>query len=149
MLKSGAVYRGLPLHAFCHSSAGFDVEWKIGDAQRWDCFGLDFQPIRYDYLRELDVEVWIAKRQNWIQGHYVFTAEPYEDSYSLEPSQTKSHNFMALTNGRYACVPNNNVLWKESSFVKAQGRPSWLRVQTETWHAEEPGFDKVVTEESA
>ena len=149
MLKCGALYRGLPLHALCHDRVGFDTKWEIGDAQRWDCFGYNFSPIRYDYLRELDVDVWIAKRQNWVSGHYVFTAEPYEDSYSLEPSQTKSHNFIALSNGRYTCVPNNNILWKESSFVKSQGRPSWLRVQSETWHAEEPGFDKVVTEESA
>ena len=149
MLKCGALYRGLPLHALCHDSVGFDVEWGIGDAQRWDCFGYNFSPIRYDYLRELDVDVWVAKRQNWFEGHYVFTAEPYEDSYSLEPSQTKSHNFIALENGRYTCVPNNNVLWKESSFVKSQGKPNWLRVQSDSWHAEEPGFDKVVTEESA
>jgi len=149
MLKCGALYRGLPLHALCHDRVGFDVEWGIGDAQRWDCFGYNFSPIRYDYLRELDVDVWVAKRQNWFEGHYVFTAEPYEDSYSLEPSQTKSHNFIALENGRYTCVPNNNVLWKESSFVKSQGKPNWLRVQSDSWHAEEPGFDKVVTEESA
>jgi len=149
MLRCGAVYRNLPLHALAHDALGFGVEWGIGDAQRWDCFGYSFQPIRYDYLRELDVDAWIAKRKVWLPGHYVFTAEPYEDSYSLDPSQTKSHNFIALDNGRYTCVPNNNILWKESSFVKPDGKPSWLRVQTQTWHAEEPGFDEVVKEDSA
>lgn len=149
MLQCGAVYRGLPLHALCHSEAGFDVPWTLGESQRWDCFGYQFSSIRYDYLRELDVSLWVPKRKSWMQGHYLFTAEPYEDSYSLEPSQTKSHNFIALDNGRYACAPNNNILWKESSFVKQEGKPDWLRVQTESWHAEEPGFDEVVTEESA
>lgn len=149
MLKCGAVYRGLPLHALCHDRVGFDQKWTLGEAQRWDCFGYNFQPIRYDYLRELDIELWVPKRGCWFAGHYLFTAEPYEDSYSLEPSQTKSHNFFALVNGRYGCAPNNNVLWKESSFVSPGGKPDWLRVQTETWHAEEPGFDNVVTEHSA
>ena len=68
---------------------------------------------------------------------------------TLEPSQTKSHHFIALVNGRYACVPGNNVLWKESSFIREGGKPDWLKIQSETWHAEEPGFDRVVTEDSA
>jgi len=149
MLKCGAIYRGLPISALAHDKVGEEQPWSIGEAQRWDCFGYSFQPIRYDYLRELDCSVWIPKRNCWFAGHYVFTAEPYEDGYSLEPSQTKSHHFIALVNGRYACVPGNNVLWKEASFVREDGKPDWLRVQTQTWHAEEPGFDHVVTEESA
>lgn len=149
MLKCGAIYRGLPISALAHAKVGEDQHWALGEAQRWDCFGYSFSPIRYDYLRELDCSVWIPKRNCWFAGHYVFTAEPYEDGYSLEPSQTKSHHFIALVNGRYACVPGNNIIWKESSFVREGGKPDWLRVQTETWHAEEPGFDRVVTEDSA
>lgn len=149
MLKCGAIYRGTPLSALALDEVGKEQLWSIGDAQRWDCFGYNFQPIRYAYLRELDCDVWLAKRGHWMRGHYLFTAEPYEDSYSLEPSQTKSHHFIALCNGRITCVPGNNVLWHESSFTKPNGKPDWLRVQNETWHAEEPGFDHIVTEESA
>jgi hypothetical protein len=84
-------------------------------------------------------------------GSYMFTAEPYGDGYSLEPSQTKSHHFIALHNGRMTCVPGNNVLFTETSFTgkKTIAKPDWLRVQTSTYHAEEQGFDAVVGEETA
>jgi hypothetical protein len=123
----------------------------LRDAQRWDCFGYNFATIEYDYLRELDCSVWIASRQEWLGGSYMFTAEPYGDGYSLEPSQTKSHHFIALHNGRLACVPGNNVLFTETSFTgkKPIAKPDWLRVQTNTYHAEEQGFDAVVGEETA
>jgi len=149
MLKCGAIYRGTPLSALAYSEKGKTESWSIADAQRWDCFGYNFQPIIYAYLRELDCDVWVANRKEWMRGHYLFTCEPYEDAYSLEPSQTKSHHFIALKNGRITCVPGNNVMWHENSFTKPQGKPDWLRVQTETWHAEEPGFDSVITEETA
>ena len=151
MLKCGALYRGLPLSALAHSTCGMGLEWSLGDAQRWDCFGWDFQTIIYDYLQELDCNVWVASRGDWFPGSYMFTAEPYGDAYSMEPSQTKSHHFIALNNGRITCVPGNNILWTETSFTgkKSLAKPAWLRVQTETHHAEEQGFDGVVGEHTA
>lgn len=146
MLKCGGLYRNVPLHALCHDQVGFDQRWTLGEAQRWDCFGYQHSPIRYDYLRELDCEVWVPKRGCWFAGHYVFTVEPYEDSYSLEPSQTKSFHFLALVNGRYACAPGNHILWNEVSFVDKSADRSWLRAQNQTWHAEESKIDHMVTE---
>lgn len=151
MLKCGAIYRGLPLSALAHEQDGQRTEWSIKDAQRWDCFGWNFSPIEYDYLRELDCNVWIASQQKWMAGAYLFTAEPYGDGYSMEPSQTKSHHFIGLANGRMACVPGNNVLFTETSFTGKNpvAKPDWLRVQTRTYHAEEQAFDDVVGEETA
>jgi hypothetical protein len=150
MLKCGALYRGLPLHALAFTN-GTSEPWTLGDAQRWDCFGWNFTTIEYDYLRELDCQVWLAGRQTWMRGAYMFTAEPYGDGYSLEPSQTKSHHFIELANGRIACVPGNNVLFTEASFTGKNGvaKPTWLKVQTQVFHAEEQAFDGVVGEETA
>ena len=151
MLQCGALYRGLPLSAIAHDQVGHDQNWELKDAQRWDCFGWNFTTIEYDYLRELDCSVWLASRQHWMKGSYLFTAEPYGDGYSLEPSQTKSHHFIGLANGRVTCVPGNNILWNEASFTKNKSlaKPDWLRVQTQTYHAEEQAFDDVVGEETA
>jgi hypothetical protein len=150
MLKCGALYRGLPLNALAFPS-GTGEPWTLGDAQRWDCFGWNFTTIEYDYLRELDCQVWLAGKQAWMRGAYMFTAEPYGDGYSLEPSQTKSHHFIELANGRIACVPGNNVLFTEASFTGKNGvvKPTWLKVQTQVFHAEEQAFDGVVGEETA
>jgi len=150
MLKCGALYRGLPLHALALAN-GVGVDWDLPDAQRWDCFGWNFATIEYNYLRELDCNVWIANRQTWMRGSYMFTAEPYDDGYSMEPSQTKSHHFIGLANGRMACVPGNNVLFTETSFTGKNpvAKPTWLKVQTQTFRAEGLAFDDVVGEDTA
>lgn len=149
LLKCGAVYRGLPPHAIVLDPVGKVIDWKLEEAQRWDCFGYDFTCHRHAYLRELDCSAYIFPDRRWLPGSYLFTADFYDDAYSLEPSQTKSSHFIALDNGRLAVLPGNNLLWEEASFTRAQEKPSWLRVQNQSWHAERPGWDHVVGEETA
>ena len=148
MLKCGALYRGLPLHALAHGDIAI-MDWDINDAQRWDCFGWNFTTIEYEYLMGLSCKVWIANRKTWEVGRYLFTAEPYGDGFSMSPSQTKSHHFIALNNGRITAVPGNNVLWKESSFTTPSEKPNWLRTQSQVWHGEQATWDDVVGEETA
>jgi len=148
MLKCGALYRGLPLHALAHGEIAI-MDWDINDAQRWDCFGWNFTTIEYDYLMGLSCKVWIANRKTWEVGRYLFTAEPYGDGFSMSPSQTKSHHFIALNNGRITAVPGNNVLWRESSFTTQSEKPKWLRTQSQVWNGEETTWDDVVGEETA
>ena len=148
MLKCGALYRGLPLHALAHGEIAI-MDWDINDAQRWDCFGWNFTTIEYEYLMGLSCKVWIANRKTWEVGRYLFTAEPYGDGFSMSPSQTKSHHFIALNNGRITAVPGNNVLWKESSFTTPSEKPNWLRTQSQVWHGEQATWDDVVGEETA
>jgi hypothetical protein len=148
MLKCGALYRGLPLHALTHGEIAI-MDWDINDAQRWDCFGWNFTTIEYDYLMGLSCKVWIASRKTWEVGRYLFTAEPYGDGFSMSPQQTKSHHFIALNNGRITAVPGNNVLWKESSFTNTSDKPQWLRSQPHVWSGEEATWDEVVGEETA
>jgi len=149
LLKCGAIYRGLPPHAVVLDPVGKVIEWTLPQAQRWDCFGYDFTCHRHAYLRELDCSAYIFPDRRWLPGSYLFTADFYDDAYSLEPSQTKSSHFIALDNGRLAVLPGNNLLWEEASFTRAQEKPSWLRVQNQSWHAEEQGWDHVVGEETA
>jgi len=148
MLKCGALYRGLPLHALAHGEIAI-MDWDINDAQRWDCFGWNFSVLEYDYLMGLSCKVWIASRKTWEVGRYLFTAEPYGDGFSMSPSQTKSHHFIALNNGRITAVPGNNVLWRESSFTTQSEKPKWLRTQSQVWNGEEATWDDVVGEETA
>jgi len=148
MLKCGAIYRGLPLHAMMHDDIAV-ADWDINDAQRWDCFGYDFVCINYTYLMGLSCKVWLASRKTWEVGRYMFTAEPYGDGFSMSPQQTKSHHFIALNNGRITAVPGNNVLWNESSFTKTGDKPSWLRSQPQVWNGEQATWDEVVGEETA
>lgn len=148
MLKCGAIYRNLPLHALAYGDQPV-ADWGIAEAQRWDSFGWDFTTTEFDYLRGLDCRVWIASRKVWEIGSYLFTADFYGDGYSMCPSQTKSHHFIALENGRFTCVPGNNVLWSEASFTNPNEKPTWLRTQATVWHGEEATWDEVVGEDTA
>jgi hypothetical protein len=125
------------------------MDWDINDAQRWDCFGWNFTTIEYEYLMGLSCKVWIASKKTWEVGRYLFTAEPYGDGFSMSPTQTKSHHFIALNNGRITAVPGNNVLWNESSFTTPSEKPNWLRTQSQVWHGEDATWDDVVGEETA
>ena len=150
LLQCGALYRNLPLSALAVGEIGFEQKWKTADAQRWDCFGINFTTLIYPALEELDVSVWLPTRQHWMGGSYLFTAEFYGDSYSMEPSQTKAHHFIELSNGRIGCYPGNNILWHEISFTRVScQKPAWLKVQTDVHACEEAPFDDVVREDSA
>ena len=51
LLENGAIYRNLPLHALYFGSDIFPSEWPLKQAQRWDCYGWNFETIEYTYLR--------------------------------------------------------------------------------------------------
>lgn len=151
ILSCGAMYRNLPLSALAVDRTGSEQPWSVCDAQRWDCFGWEFTTIAYPALLELDCSVWLPTRRHWMAGSYLFTAEFYGDAYSMEPSQTKAHHFIELANGRIGSYPGNNILWNEPSFhgQPHTTKPEWLKVQTQTHHAERAGWDSVVGKESA
>ena len=52
MLESGAVYRGLPLHALAHDRYP-ENGWQPEHAQQWDCYGYDWTATEYTFLRSL------------------------------------------------------------------------------------------------
>ena len=61
MLECGAVYRSLPPHALAFSTTP-QLDWTLKQAQVWDCYGTEFDVIRYEYLAGL------AARVNAAQG---------------------------------------------------------------------------------
>lgn len=120
MLECGAVYRGLPPHAWMFSPGAPEV--GIDECQAWDCFGGAAQLIEYQYLRELPVKIL----ENEKQGSYLFTLEWAEDGFSRYPGQTKCFHAIELDEGTLTFQPNNHLLWHESSFTRPQV-PTWLR----------------------
>ena len=120
MLECGAVYRGLPPHAWMFSPDAPEV--GLEECQAWDCFGGAAQLIEYQYLRELPVKLL----ENDKRGSYLFTLEWAEDGFSRYPGQTKCFHALELDEGTLTFQPNNHLLWHESSFTRPQV-PTWLR----------------------
>jgi hypothetical protein len=133
MLESGAVYRGLPPHALAFSDSPEPV-WSETDAQRWDCYGLQFSLLRYDYLDGLECIAKAGKRE--IGGDYLFTAVPIGDGFSRAPDQSKEFMFVRTDGDRLTVQPTNTILFRDRSFTVESGWPSGLKPQTETYSCE-------------
>lgn len=130
MLECGAVYRNLPPHAIAFSET--PDAWTLRDAQVWNCYGRDFDVVRYEYLSDL----WARYDYGDAGAQYLFTACPYGDGFSAEPEQSKEFMFMATTGGRLLIRPTNMLLFTERSFTNGEGWPQDMRVSQTVWSCE-------------
>jgi hypothetical protein len=134
MLESGCVYRNIPSHAIAFSDKPEPV-WGPSDAQTWNCYGLGFSAIQYDYLSGLDCLVRANGKE--LLGVYLFTVAPVGDGFSAYPEQAKEFTFVQLKNGRLTVQPTNHIVFRERSFTSGElSFPSGLCRQTEIWSAE-------------
>lgn len=120
MLKSGAHYRNVPLHALSlREDAG--PPRGAGDLAYWDCFS--YRPIVtvFDYLRDHEcfahLPSGVAER-----GVYAFTVDWLPDEASrpgwiLQPDQNKCGHVIALESGFLCMLPTNKIAWRDGYFI--------------------------------
>jgi hypothetical protein len=131
MLECGAVYRNVPPHAIAFSNSP-DYYWTLPQAQVWDCYGTEFDVIRYDYLADLEARYDGGDDK----ATYLFTACPHGDGFSAAPEQSKEFMFMRTTGDRLLIRPTNMVLFGERSFTVDTGWPTDIKTSTQVWRAE-------------
>jgi hypothetical protein len=144
MLKSGAHYRNLPIHAIATRE---DAEARaLADCQLWDCFS--FRPIVTVFGYLLDHEAVCYTRRGPEKGDYLFTVDWLPDSLSASgwparPEQSKCGHVFALGCGRLACLPSNRVAWRDGYFCgdRPDPRSRGYVVQEEVFRAEDAAFD--------
>lgn len=132
MLESGAIYRNLPPTAIAFRPDPKE-NWRLRQAQTWDCYGTGFTALEYPYLSGLRCAAKCEGED--FQGSYLFTVAPVGDAFSAYPEQSKEFSFVELNNGRLTIQPTNHLLFTEKSFTRPDGWPV-LRRQTETYHCE-------------
>lgn len=135
MLQSGAVYRNLPPHAIAFREDP-EHEWRVSDAQTWDCYGRGFEAIEYEFLAGMRVKARTASLD--LRGEYLFTVAPVGDAYSAYPDQAKEFMFIQLQNGRLTIQPTDRVVFEDLSFTENPDLefPKGLKRQTEVWNSE-------------
>ena len=131
MLECGAVYRNLPPHALAFSACP-EPDWSLQQAQVWDCYGTQFDVIRYDYLTDLEARYDGGDDR----ATCLFTACPHSDGFSAAPDQSKEFMFMRTTGDRLLIRPTNMVLFEERSFTIDTGWPTDIMTSTQVWQSE-------------
>jgi hypothetical protein len=132
VLECGAVYRNLPPHSLAFSEKPTYEHWKLKDAQVWDCYGREFDMVRYTYLADLQ-----ARYDNSdAKAKYLFTACPHSDGFSMAPEQSKEFMFMQTAGDRLLIRPTNMLLFEERSFTQDTGWPTNIQTSTNIWECE-------------
>jgi hypothetical protein len=131
VLECGAVYRNVPPHAIAFSACPAP-HWTLPQAQVWDCYGTEFDVIRYDYLADLEARYDGTDNR----ATCLFTACPHSDGFSAAPEQSKEFMFMRTEGDRLLIRPTNRVLFEERSFTEYTGWPTDIMTSTQVWNCE-------------
>lgn len=144
MLKSGAHYRHVPIHAIALNEAA--AARSLGDCQLWDCFSFRPEVHVFSYLR--DHECIAYMRNGREDGTYLFTVDWLPDSWEqpglvMQPEQNKCAHVIALDDGNLAALPTNRIAWRDAYFVGGLPDPrvQGYTVQEEIYQAEDSEFD--------
>lgn len=133
MLDNGAVYRNLPPHALAFEDNA--PAWTIKQAQLWDCYGPQFSLVAYTYLEGMGCIARIEGKD--VPAMYLFTAVPYGDGFTQEPTQDKEFMFLRTDHGRLTIQPTNRVRFIDKSFTDADAGWPRLSVQKQAYSCED------------
>jgi len=140
MLKSGAHYRGVPLHAVVLSPEAPSRSPR--DLAYWDCFSSKPIVTVFDYLRDHECLAYLPSKQS-VPGVYLFTVDWLPDDsihpgFILQPDQNKCGHVIALKDGNLAMLPTNKVAWRDGYWIGGDPSPEkqGYVVQTSVYHAE-------------
>lgn len=120
LLENGAVYRDIPPHKMAFRDRP-ESGWAARDAQRWDCYGVQFSTLVYSALDGLRCNCVIGTDDWKEKGRYLFTAAPVGDGFSDDPRQDKEFCFIALDNGRLTIQPTDKVQFTDKSWTTHNG----------------------------
>lgn len=129
----GGVISRLPISALCHKRDA-PVQ-SLSDLELWSVIGERIEVIEHEYLRNYWVQTRLPDGLTY-DGKYLFTIDPQRGGFSESPDQHKTWNLIALDNGNFAAQPNNRCFFRDSHFVRFQGRPDY-RTNTHEWKCED------------
>lgn len=140
MLRSGAHYRNVPLHALATREKV--TRRGASELAYWDCFSSRPIVTVFDYLREHECVAMLPGGQRQF-GVYLFTVDWLPDDavhpgFILQPDQNKCGHVLSLQTGLITMLPTNKIAWRDGYFIGSNPRPQDMgyRVQSEIHQAE-------------
>jgi hypothetical protein len=142
LLKSGAHFRFIPLHAVITKDKLPDTIYELTNLQLWDCFSSNANIIVFDILKDSHCNAYL-RNKSVVTGKYLFTIDwlPDKDEvpgFIYQPDQNKCGHIIELSNGQLACLPTNRVAFKDGYFIGNDPKPENCGYVTGTskWSAE-------------
>jgi len=136
MCESGAQFARIPIHMLRWIYPEREPRPLI-DLQCWDSYGWSFSVVQYEYLREMSCD-YRTPSGEMVPAWYWFTLDHTDNSYSNAPEQHKCYHLLRLEDGtgQIAAMPNNRILWRDKSFVRAGHPLDYKVMHSSTWHSE-------------
>jgi hypothetical protein len=124
MLKSGAHYRNVPLHAVTLKPEASEED--LQNLAIWDCFSSSPVVTVFDYLKDHEAYCFLPSGKQ--SGVYLFTVDWLPDDsvhpgFVLTPDQNKCGHVMALESGNLCVLPTNRIAWRDGYFIGADPEP--------------------------
>jgi hypothetical protein len=145
MLRSGAHYRNVPIHALALDPEA--PQRRLGDLQLWDSFSSKPVVHVFDYLRDHECICYLRNGEQE-EGTYLFTVDWLPDSeespgFVLLPEQNKCAHVIALDDGNLCALPTNRIAWRDSYFIGSNPDPksAGYQVQKTVYQAEDSCWD--------
>jgi len=142
LLKSGAHFRFIPLHAIVTKSTTPATLFELSHLQLWDCFSSNVHVTIFDLLRDSHCNVHL-RNKSVLSGRYLFTLDWLPDKDEVpgliyQPDQNKCGHLIELENGQIACLPTNRIAFKDGYFIGNDPHPEKCGYVTGTtkWSAE-------------
>jgi hypothetical protein len=140
MLKSGAHYRNVPLHAICTRP---DADPRTAEQLAyWDCFSNSPIVTVFDYLRDHECLAYLPGGGKE-RGVYLWTVDWLPDDqqhpgFILQPEQNKCGHFLRLESGNVCMLPTNRIAWMDGYWIGSDPHPEeqGYVAQTSVYHAE-------------
>jgi len=132
LLDNGAIYWRLPLHALAWDNNPSPIQ--ISDAQFWDNISYNISVTKYDYLKNRECSFKVRSGKI-VEGQYLFTIDYAESEYAESANEHKCSHIIKGYDGNFYSMPNNRILWKDSSRIK-QEIPDY-KINTHIYFAEE------------
>jgi hypothetical protein len=120
-LENGAIYRGLPISAFCVDTNA--PKEDLTKLEVYDAFSYDVSVIQYDYMKSMDFII-LNKDGTKETGMYVCTIHNFarnslvDSGYNEYPGEDKDFYMIEKDNGNFCIYPTNMLLAVDGSFTK-------------------------------
>jgi hypothetical protein len=138
LLDCGASVIDIPLHAlrWKEDSPLVKDDNEISRSIFWDSFGWDLVIFESQYMSGLEVAIRTNDKKIADTGTAWFAVDWKDNGWSDYPSQHKWLWIIAADDGRIMAVPQDRLLFHETSFTDGEFPNGGIKRQSKVWKAE-------------